>query len=147
MGGREDFTDGATPVLLAAAGEAPDGRVMVVLVIDDSGEDDITAAIAATAADAPFAHDFSGEWGFFEDRTGSVLRFTLKSAAGAAHRRWLIDHPRDVMVALLNRDHVVVLMPAEIAGDLSDGVDFSGIPARLKASLLVDVSGADPSPT
>jgi hypothetical protein len=145
MNSRADFTDGAVPVLAAAGGSVPDGRgAMVLLVIDDSREDDITAAIAAAARDTPFAHEFSGEWGYFNDRTGAVARFTLESAARETDRMWLVNDPPHDMVLLLERDHVVVLMPAEIAGDLTGGIDFSGISPRLKGSLLVKVTYPDP---
>ena len=138
---RATFTNGAVPVLATAAGSTPDGRgAMVFLVIDDSEHDDIVEAIAA--ADTPFAHGFSGEWGYFNDRTGVVMRFTLRSEAGGPDRRWLVADPTPEMLSLLQHDHMVVLMPAEIAGDLTH-FDFSTMGARMRGALLINVTYGD----
>jgi hypothetical protein len=142
----EDFIAGANPVLAAAAGTASSHGSMVVLVIDDAGDDMLVAAISeATKADTFSVHDFVGEWDLFDDLRGHVARFTLRSpGAHEADRAWFVNDPPPKTRELLRRDHVVVLMPAKIAGDVSHGLDFTGIATRLRGSLVVRVAyGAD----
>ena len=143
MDRRAIFTSGAVAVLAAAAGATADGQgAIVFLVIDDSEHDDIVEAIAA--AETPFAHGFSGEWRYFGDPAGTVMRFTLRSAPGGPDRQWLVADPTPETLALLQRDHVVVLMPAEIAGDLTR-LDFSTMGARMRGALHVDMTYKDPA--
>jgi hypothetical protein len=113
---------------------------VIVLVVDDSADDEITARVASEGT-VPSKH-FGGVWGTGQRDGVWLLAFQLIELGGGIERQWVTDNiHRELLEAILEVPHYVALMPSEIAGDariLEDALP------RLGGSLFVQVDHRSP---
>jgi hypothetical protein len=120
----------------------------VVLVVDDSHDDELTAAIAEENM-VP-SDRFRGGWqsvtefdlreGTQQDAAEFVL---LERDDGPMRRCWSWANPGDDLVDLVaDHSHLVALLPKEYAGHEAGEIDAHELIPRLGGTLIVD---AEPS--
>ena len=122
--------------LLAPPGQLP----IVVLVIDDSADDEVTSAVAEERR-VP-SDRFGGLWGSGQRNGNWLVAFMLIEHGGGLERQWFTDNiHRELLEAALEVPHLVALLPAEIASDFKTGAEL--IP-RLGSALFVQVDTPSP---
>jgi hypothetical protein len=113
---------------------------VIVLVIDDSADDEITARVASEGH-VPSEH-FGGVWGTGQRDGCWLLVFQLIELGGGIERRWFTDNIyRELLEAVLEVPHYVALMPSEIAGDARTKDD---VLPRLGGALFIQVDDRSP---
>lgn len=114
-----------------------DGRTMVITVVTDADDELRAAIVSAAASDSWANHDFRGEWGRYEDRLGSMARFTLTRAFGGYERKWLAGTAEPdfgpAFMRVIGAEHLVAILP-------SDSADVADMDASIKAALIVKVA-------
>jgi hypothetical protein len=131
MNAPDPFLDEAEPVLgIAAVAIQP--VPMIVLVVDDSQDDELVSVIAA-AKKVP-ADDFGGGWGsrVFPQ---VAARFTLERLSGGFIRRWILPGLDDQIIEISQQPHYVAVLPKELAGDLSQFTDVSRLGGAIIAAV------------
>jgi hypothetical protein len=132
------FLDGANPVLGAAVmpREAPH-LPMVVLVVDDSGDDEL-AAVIAEATNVP-ADGYGGGWAAQVTQDTLTVKFILVREGAGWERAWTFpDPPADMLDAITGGEHNVAVLPRELAGDLTELN-----PASLGGSIIIDAQPSE----
>jgi hypothetical protein len=113
---------------------------VIVLVVDDSADDEITARVASEG-NVPSEH-FGGVWGTGQRGGCWLLAFQLVELGGGVERQWFTDNIyRELLEAILEVPHYVALMPSEIAGDARTRED---VLRRLGGALFVQVDHRSP---
>jgi hypothetical protein len=113
---------------------------VIVLVVDDSADDEITALVASEG-NVPSEH-FGGVWGTGQRDGTWLLAFHLIELGGGVERRWFTDNIyRELLEAILDVPHYVALMPREIAGEARTRED---VLPRLGGALFVQVDHRSP---
>src|SRR3954452_1999227 len=99
--------------LIRAAGAPP----IIVWIVDDSADDDLTAAFASeTTVPSP---RFWGVWGAGTDGGADAIAFRLIDRDTHRERTWWFDVFGPPLVgAILDVPHIVVVHPREIADAL-----------------------------
>ena len=125
--------------LIRAAGTPP----IVVLVVDDSADDDLTGAFARESA-VP-SPNFWGVWGTGKHGDADTLAFRLIDRDTHRERTWWLDtFGPPLLGAILEIPHIVVVQPREIADalKLSDATsaDVIGLVRSLRGGLFVRVT-------
>lgn len=124
----------------------PEHPDIIVLVVDDSEDDEITHLIAA-GAEATSGR-FGGVWGSGQQNGNWIVAFQLIELGGGRagiSRRWYTSNVyRELLDAILDVPHLVAILPAEIAGDATTAEDMV---QRLAGSLLVGVAHRSPQVT
>jgi hypothetical protein len=125
--------------LIRASGSPP----IIVWVVDDSADDDLTAAFAReNAVPSP---NFWGVWGAGKNGTADALGFRLIDRDTHRERTWWIDKFGPPLIgAILEVPHVVVVHPREIADALrladATTADVVGLLRSLRGGLFVRVT-------
>jgi hypothetical protein len=125
--------------LIRAAGAPP----IIVWVVDDRADDDLTAAFASeTAVPSP---RFWGVWGAGEGGGADAIAFRLIDRDGHRERTWWLDvFGPPLLGAILEVPHVVVVQPREIADALkltdATSADVVGLVRSLRGGLFVRVT-------
>ena len=125
--------------LIRAAGTPP----IVVLVVDDSADDDLTAAFARESA-VP-SPNFWGVWGTGINGDADTIAFRLIDRDTHRERTWWLDtFGPPLLGAILEIPHIVVVQPREIAdarklGDATSA-DVIGLVRSLRGGLFVRVT-------
>jgi hypothetical protein len=125
--------------LIRAAGAPP----IIVWVVDDSADDDLTAAFASeTAIPSP---RFWGVWGASESGGADAIAFRLLDRDTHRERTWWLDvFGPPLLGAILEVPHVVVIQPREIADALkltdATSADVVGLVRSLRGGLFVRVT-------
>lgn len=113
---------------------------IVVLVIDDSVDDEVTHAVAEEGV-VP-SERFGGVWGNGQRYGNWLVGFMPIELGGGLERQWFTDNiHRELLEAVLEVPHLVALLPAELAGDFKTGDDL--LP-RLGGALFVQVDERSP---
>jgi hypothetical protein len=115
--------------LIRAAGAPP----IIVWIIDDSGDDDLTAAFASeTAVPSP---RFWGVWGTGAEGGPDAIAFRLIDRDSRRERTWWFDvFGPPLLGAILEVPHVVVIQPRALADATS--ADAVGLVRSLRGSGL-----------
>lgn len=136
------FYDGAHGIAaVAVVPLSPHNIPMVVVVVDDSADDELVEAIARLAESAESepvsAVGYDGAWDALDAGDHHTLKFKLARVADLWERAWTyIDPPRELVDAITSGDsHYVAVLPRELAGDLGD-LNV----ASLAGALIVEVS-------
>jgi hypothetical protein len=125
--------------LIHAAG-AP---AIIVWVVDDRADDELTAAFASeTAVPSP---RFWGVWGAGKQGDADALAFRLVDRDTHRERTWWLDVFGPPLIgAILEVPHVVVIQPREIADALkltdATSADVVGLVRSLRGGLFVRVT-------
>jgi hypothetical protein len=120
--------------------ELPDGRNVIVLVVDDTGDDELAAVVARE--DMVPADNLGGLWGTGERDGYWLVGFQMIELGGGVERQFFTDNiDRRMLEAILDVPHLVAVMPREIAGDANSGEEM--LP-RLGGSLLIEVEDRSP---
>ena len=125
--------------LIRAAGAPP----IIVWVVDDSADDELTAAFASeTVIPSP---RFWGVWGAGAGEGADGLAFRLIDRDTRRERTWWLGVFGPPLVgAILTIPHVVVLQPREIADALklvdATSADVVGLVRSLRGGLFVRVT-------
>ena len=117
--------------LIRAAGTPP----IIVLVVDDSADDDLTAAFARESA-VP-SPNFWGVWGTGKNGDADTIAFRLIDRDTHRERTWWLDtFGPPLLGAILEIPHIVVVQPREIADalKLSDATSADVIGLRALAA-------------
>ena len=115
-------------------------RKIITLVVDDSGDDELTSVIAR--GDTVPSPNFGGVWGNGERNGNWLVGFRLIELGGGMEREWFTDKlHRPLLDAILEVPHFVAIMPEEIANDASTEEDFL---LRLGGSLIIQVDDRSP---
>jgi hypothetical protein len=114
----ERFHGDAAPVLDARLIPRPDQLPLLVLVVDDSDDDELVSVIA-DAATVP-ASGYEGAWTaratVFEPSL--AIKFHLTRAGDGWVRRWTLEDPAgDILDTITDLTHNVAVLPKELAGD------------------------------
>lgn len=113
---------------------------LIMLVIDDSEDDEITAQIASEEI-VP-SPNFGGVWGTGQRDGVWLIAFQLIELGGGLERQWFTDNMnRELLEAVLTVPHYVALMPSEVAGDARTVED---VLPRLGGSMIVQVDDRSP---
>jgi hypothetical protein len=125
--------------LVRAAGTPP----IIVWVVDDSADDDLTAAFASESA-VPSPR-FWGVWGAGNNHDADAIAFRLVDRDTHRERTWWLDAFGPPLVgAILEVPHVVVVQPREIADALkltdATSADVVGLLRSLRGGLFVRVT-------
>jgi hypothetical protein len=126
------FLEGTSPALgiaLVVGSDPP----LIILVVNDSMDDELVSVIAH-ATNAP-ADDFVGAWAA-RLYPAITVRFTLARLSGGFERQWTLDAVNHEIAKATSVQHLVAVLPDEIAGDLSRFTDLS----RLGAAVIVSTS-------
>jgi hypothetical protein len=137
--GTQKFYAGADPVQgVATVPREPPELPMLVLVVDDSDDDELVAAMAE--ADEVPAVGYDGLWDALDTGDHHTLKFRLVRMADAWERAWTyIDPPRDMVETITAEAHHVAILPREFAGDLGN---FD--PRSLAGAVIVEVAVGEP---
>jgi hypothetical protein len=125
--------------LIRAAG-AP---AIIAWVVDDAGDDELTAAFAGeTAVPSP---RFWGVWGAGKQGGADALAFRLVDRDTHRERTWWLDAFGPPLIgAILEVPHVVVIQPREIADARrrtdATSADVIGLVRSLRGGLFVRVT-------
>lgn len=119
---------------------APESGTLIVLVVDDQDDDELTAAVARENQ-VP-ADGCTGSWDAGERDGCWLLAFRLVDRSGGWEREFVTDNIyRELLDAVLDVPHLVVIMPREIAGDARTAEEIA---PRVAGSLLVEVAQRSP---
>jgi len=122
---------------------------IVVLVVDDSDDDELARLLAGR--DVVAARDHDGAWSGQVDCDGLIVKFSLIRHDGAWERKWTYTDPGDsVLNAITAGAHHVAIMPR--VGDLSEfvreglggGIIVDAPPSTAIASAREPVAGRTP---
>jgi hypothetical protein len=113
-----------------------DDMPIVVVVIDDS-EDDAMATAFAEENMVP-SDRFGGLWTHWTDEAmASFAMIELGAGDAGVHRGWQVQSIDDRFLAAIGTTpHLVVLIPAELAGDART---FEDLAPRLQGGLFIQV--------
>lgn len=121
----------------------PSSTPVVVLVVDDTADDEFVSAVAA--ADTGSAPGLCGAWVIYHhaDTGDSGLIFKLYNVSSdepQLWRRWQFPNPPDDVLEQVAdaRGHLVSLLPLELARDFADGLDLHSVGGSLIVELLDD---------
>jgi hypothetical protein len=125
--------------LIRASGTPP----IIVWVVDDGDDDDLTAAFARESA-VP-SPSFWGVWGAGKNGDADAIAFRLIDRDTHCERTWWLDtFGPPLLGAILEVPHIVVVQPREIADalKLSDATsaDVVGLLRSLRSGLFVRVT-------
>lgn len=131
----DQFLQGANPVLgMALVGD------VVILVVDDSEDDELVAEIAQEVeADIVPSQRFGGGWSTQAKLMSKtlLLKFHLIRIGGGMERQWTVpEAPAGILDAISEGPHYVAVLPRELAGDLTE-VN----PASVGGAMIVQVVG------
>jgi hypothetical protein len=113
---------------------SPDGRQLILLVVDDGGDDELTAILAH---DRVNGRGFSGEWGTGQRGGRWLVGFRLFEPTAGFQRVLLTDGvDRDLLEAIVDVPHRVALVPQATAGDANAE---TVLPSHLGRALIVDI--------
>lgn len=111
---------------------------LVILVVDDSEDDELTAAIAREKM-VP-SSGFGGVWGTGQRDGYWLIGFRLIELGGGLEREWFTSNiHRPLLEAVLEVPHLVAIVPGEIAGSAKTA---EAIAPRLEGSMMVEVDSA-----
>jgi hypothetical protein len=105
---------------------------IIVVVVDDSDDDELVSVLAR-ASRVPAAN-LRASWAF--EFTPGQVRLTLADPRGGFRRDWHASRLSSQIVTAARERHYVAILPDELAGDLSSGVDV----CRLAGSAVVQSS-------
>jgi hypothetical protein len=135
---RAAFLDGTAPVLAAFVGEGVADRApMLVLVVEDRADIELMAAIAQGSGAR--SRMFAGAWSALIDGYGDIARFHLIELIGDLERCWTLPDWASEQLAVAQREHLVALLPRELAGNGSSDM----IAAALASALIVRVEPSE----
>jgi hypothetical protein len=118
----------------------PNGSSVIVLVVDDTHDDEVAHAIARE--DMAPSVNFGGVWGAGERDGNVVVGFALIQLGGGLERQWYTANiQRELLEAILDVPHTVAIMPREIAGGAKT---LQEVAHRFGGSLLVEVEHRSP---
>lgn len=121
----------------------PDSGPIIVLVVDDSDDDELAGIIASE--DMVPAEHFGGVWGTAQRDGHWLVGFRLVELGARTdgiERAWITDNiHRELLETILTVPHLVAILPAELAEDFQTGEDL--LP-RLAGSLMVEVEDRSP---
>lgn len=110
-----------------------DDAAMIILVVDDSYDDDLAHAVASE--DQVPAEHFGGLWG--TEPIGRRVSFEIVGLGGRIERTLVIETvDRELLDAILVVPHLVAIMPSEIAGDANTAAAMA---PRLGGAMIVEV--------
>jgi hypothetical protein len=120
--------------------EPPNDRPIIVLVVEDAEDDEVTAVVAREDH-VPSRH-FGGLWGTAQRDGSWLIAFRLIELGGGIERTWVTDNlHRELLEAILVVPHLVAIMPHEIAGEAHTA---AAVKPRLGGSLMVGVDERSP---
>ncbi len=125
-----DFLANASPA--KGVGFVPRARKqpIVVLVVDDSEDDELARLLAS--GDTVAATDYEGAWSAGIDGERLIVKFSLMRRDGECERRWTYTDPGgSVLNAITTGTHHVAIVP--LIGDLSDFVR-----GGVRGAIIVD---------
>jgi hypothetical protein len=138
----DGFELDAGPVAVVAGVVRPPGRplgvtrvrdpAIIVVVVDDSADDELVSVLAR-ASRVPAA-DLRASWAF--EVTAGQVRLTLADPRGGFRRDWHASPLSNPIVSAARERHYVAILPEELAGDVSSGVDVR----RLAGAAVVQSS-------
>jgi hypothetical protein len=134
------FLDGANPALAGALVPLAAPQIpMVVLVVDDSQDDELTTAVAE-ASNVP-ADGYGGAWASQATTQDglTMVKFVLIRLGSGWERAWTLPSPpAEMLDAITGGAHHVAILPRELAGDL-DELNV----ASLGGSLIVEAQPSE----
>lgn len=108
---------------------------IIVLVVDDSDDDELPAAIARE--DHVPAENFGGLWGTGQRDGHWLVGFQLIELRAGLERQYFTDNiHRPLLEAILDVPHLVAILPRELAGAASTAEDMA---PRLGGAMMVEV--------
>jgi hypothetical protein len=108
---------------------------LLILVVDDSHDNELTAAIARE--DIVPSSNFGGVWGTGQMDGNWLIAFRLIELGGGLDREWFTSNiHRSLLEAVVEVPHLVAIVPKEIAGDATTA---ESIALRLGGSMVVQV--------
>jgi hypothetical protein len=105
---------------------------IIVVVVDDSDDDELVSVLAH-ASRVPAA-DLRASWAF--EVTAGQVRLTIADPRGGFRRDWHVPQLSNPMVSAARERHYVAILPDELAGDLSSGLDV----CRLAGAAVIHSS-------
>lgn len=109
--------------------------LMIILVVDDSEDDELTGAVARES-NVPADH-FGGVWGTGQRDGHWLIAFQLIELGGGLERTYVTDNiHRELLDAILDVPHLVAIMPSEIAGAATTLEDMA---PRIGGAMIVEV--------
>jgi hypothetical protein len=105
---------------------------IIIVVVDDSDDDELVSVLAR-ASRVPAAH-LQASWAF--EFTAGQVRLTVAVPRGGFRRDWHASQLSDSIISAARERHYVAILPDELAGDVSSGVDV----CRLAGSAVVQSS-------
>lgn len=134
------FLEGTTEADASTLVARPDNLPLVVLVVDDSEDDELVAAIAE-ARMAP-AVGYHGGWGSLvkggPDGFQLTLKFILRRDGWV--RQWTLpDVTQEMLRAICDSVHHVAVLPREVAGDFTESLELP----RIAGAIIVEAQASD----
>lgn len=116
------------------------GPSIIILVVDDSEDDELTAILARE--DGVPSLNFGGVWGSGQADGNWLVGFHLIQLGGGVERQWFTDNiHRPLLKAVLDVPHLVAIVPEEIAGEAKTAEEI--IP-RFGGALILEVDDHSP---
>jgi hypothetical protein len=113
---------------------------IIVLVVDDSDDDELTGVIARE--DRVPSPNFGGVWGSGQAEGHWLVAFHLIQLGGGVERQWFTSNiHRPLLEAVLDVPHLVGILPEEIAGNAKTAEEIA---PRLGGALLLEVEDRSP---
>lgn len=113
---------------------------IIVLVVDDSDDDELTAIIARE--DHVPSPNFGGVWGSGQTEGHWLVAFHLIQLGGGVERQWFTDNiHRPLLEAVLDVPHLVAIVPEEIAGEAKTAEELA---PRFGGALIFEVDDHSP---
>lgn len=130
-----DFHEGAEPMADVVVVPRTEALPLVVVVIDDSEDDELISLIAeAGSVPAPAHH---GVWTHLATTRALTIKFNLTREESGWRRSWTYPEPPAGLLDTIEAPHVVAVLSREFAGDPSD---FD--PHTLGAAVIVEAQPA-----
>ena len=122
---------------------SPEGPPLIVVVVDDE-EDDALAGAIAREGSVPAEH-FAATWATSLVDGMRVVDLRLVALDGPMERLFFTDSiDRELIAVILDPDHLVAILPLELAGEASTAKD---VVPRLGGSMIVGVEHRAPELT
>jgi hypothetical protein len=137
---RDSFYERTTEALAVALVPRDDDIPLVLLVVDDSGDDELVSVIAA--AEMVPAVGYGGGWGAMVQGGADGMQLTVKFLLKGEEweRQWMLpDVTAEILRAITGGPHNVAVLPKELAGDLNAPVER----ARVAGALIVEARASD----
>lgn len=136
----DSFHERTNEALVATLVPRPDNLPLIVLVVEDSEDDELTSIIAeASAVPSP---DYSGGWGAMVKGSAEGFQLTVKFLLIGEEweRQWTLpDISKEILSAIMGGTHNVAILPRELAGDLEQPLELP----RIAGALIIEAAASD----